>query len=214
MDQPTYIVRSLFLREFAKQLIVNYPLTPETYQSTEQLQNEPLRETIPLQTSVAQIQNKEFSASPQLEERRIILEPNLYETQNPQRIIAIKEIDNAPPMQAHSSTMPSYAMQKKQPARPLVQLSHLDQWLVDQSIESVECTGPDQTLIVKRNGTITQSSTRLTKEEIKKILENLATRAQTSFEDGILKADTKTWSIIGVVSEFGGSRFLLQKKKL
>lgn len=217
MDQPTYEIRSLFLREFAKQLIINYPLTPEPYLPAEQIQTEPLIQIPSAPTTVAQVQSKEFTASPQLEERHSALpERELYETQGPQRITAIKEIESPPvaPSMQHASTMPLYAMQRKQALPKAPQLSHLDQWLSDQAIESVECTGPDQNLIVKRNGNITQSSLRLQKEEIKTILEDLAAKAHAPFEEGILKTETKTWSVIGVLSEFGGSRFLLQKKKL
>lgn len=216
MDSPPYEVRSLFLREFARQLIINYPLGPELYTPSseqnlpEQLSNRELEKIQISQTSLAEIQNKEYLVSPQESERRITLNQQGYDLQAPQRIIAIKEIDTPPPVmpQAMSSSITSRRPQQAPP-----KMNTIDQWLTNQAIESVECTGPDQNLIIKRNGSITQSQTRLNQKEIGDIVQELASRSHASFEEGVLKGETKGWSVIGVVSEFGGNRFLLQKKK-
>ncbi|MEK6858398.1 MAG: hypothetical protein AABX53_00610 [Nanoarchaeota archaeon] len=215
MDQPVHEVRSLFLREFVKQLINNCPLTPESYVPSQEYLGE---KTIPepsksasTPVTVASMQNKEYSPSAQSAERILLPKTEGYDD-GPQKIVMIREIEEDPSrMQQHFAYRPP---QNQQPIKKPQQSSPsiVDQWLSDATIEGVECTGPDQNLIIKRNGSITQSTAHLTQSEIQKLVESLSKQANVPLTEGVLKAETPQWTVIGIVSEFGGSRFLLQKK--
>ena len=215
MEPPVHEVRSLFLREFVKQLINNYPLAPESDLSSqtyaeEKTASEPSRMTS-APVTLASIQNKEYAPSTSPLERILLPKTENYDD-GPQKIVAIREVEEEPqPMPQHftyKTPQNQQPIKKPQQAPP----SLLDQWLSDATIESIECTGPDQNLIIKRNGSITQSTAHLTQSEIQKLVEDLSRQAQVPLSEGILKAETPQWAAIGIVSEFGGSRFLIQKK--
>ncbi len=217
MDQPVHEVRSLFLREFVKQLINNYPLTPESYiPSQEYAEGKKILEPTkysPTPITLANMQNKEYAPSASSMERILLPKMEGYD-EGPQKIVTIREIEEDPaPLLvqqpfAYKQPQNQPPMKKPQQAPP----SLLDQWLSDATIESIECMGPDQNLIIKRNGSITQSTTHLTQSEIQKLVEDLSKQANIPLAEGILKAETPQWTVIGIVSEFGGSRFLIQKK--
>lgn len=213
MEPPVHEIRSLFLREFTKQLIFNYPIAPVAYlPSQEQLfeHNKATKsEIISPSTTIATIQNKEYLTSAQSE--RVIFKQEGYDVQAPNKIIAIKEIEGPPPIGQGALA----SGQKKQPSsQNKQQPGLLDQWLAKPEIESIECRGPGQNLIIKRKGAIMQDQSLLAQEDIQKIIQDLALRARTPLEEGVLKAETPAWSVIGIISEFGGNRFLLQKKKI
>jgi hypothetical protein len=81
----------------------------------------------------------------------------------------------------------------------------------DAEIEKIECPGPDKTLIMIKNNNINQTSFSFNNEEIEEIIENMAKKANISLDQGIISAKIGNWSFIGIISEFGGSRFTIQK---
>ncbi len=219
MEPTIHEIRALFLREFVKQIITNYPLGPETplpSPPTLQPLEEPSLERIRLvpqsPTIIERQVVREVAEPKQTQGRRMVVEEGEYTTAGPSMIVAIQEIDEATPAQVPLGK--GFIPVNQTPPRPKAPLlDQLDTWMADQTLESIECSGPDQKLIVKRNGSINQSTLQMTNEEIHDLVKELAERAHATLENGILKAETPAWSALAVISEFGGSRFLIQKKK-
>jgi hypothetical protein len=90
-------------------------------------------------------------------------------------------------------------------------LGKLEQLLRDQSVQSIECSGPGKNLLVKRRGQINITSINLNQEEIQKIIKNFSEKARIPVVGGILKAAVGDAVISAVISEFVGSRFIINK---
>lgn len=214
MEPTIHELRALFLREFMRHIIMNYPLSPELIAPilTFQPREEPALEQIRIVARPGTILERQVVKEPSINTagRRLVVEEGEYSTVGPQMIVAIQEIDDANPAQASPSRdfLPSQA----QPTQKAPLLDQLDRWLTDQTLESIECSGPDQKLIIRRAGSINQSTTQMTNDEIHSLINELSERAHVAIENGILKAETSAWSVLAVMSEFGGSRFLIQKK--
>ena len=93
-----------------------------------------------------------------------------------------------------------------------INLGKITQILADPSVFSVECPGPAKNLLVNRAGSIQTSSLTLTKEEIEKTMEEVSEKTRIPLAPGLFKAAFQNFIITAVLSEFVGTRFIVQKK--
>jgi hypothetical protein len=93
-----------------------------------------------------------------------------------------------------------------------INLGKLTQLLVDPSVFSVECPGPDKNVVVNRAGVPQTSAIILTKEEIDKIIDEVSDKTRIPILSGLFKAAFQDLLITAVVSDFVGTRFLIQKR--
>lgn len=84
----------------------------------------------------------------------------------------------------------------------------------DKKVEKIECPGPDKPFLILKNNMIEPIQFSLTKEEIENIIQDTATQTSTTINSGILTTKIENWSFVGIISEFGGSRFIIQKTRL
>ncbi len=84
--------------------------------------------------------------------------------------------------------------------------------LYDPSVWSVECPGPGKGILVNRAGSILTSSITLTPEEIQQVLNEFSERTRIPLIQGVFKAVYQDLLITAVISEFVGTRFVLQKR--
>lgn len=92
-----------------------------------------------------------------------------------------------------------------------LELGKLALFLKDPSIQLIECPGPGKNLLVKRYNKINITKVTLNQEEITNIINNFAQQARIPVIGGILKAAVGDLVISAVVSEFVGSRFIINK---
>ncbi len=92
-----------------------------------------------------------------------------------------------------------------------LELGKLDPFLKDPSIQSIECPGPGRNLLVKRYSKINTTKVTLNQVEITNIINNFAQQARIPVMGGILKAAVGDLVISAVISEFVGSRFIINK---
>lgn len=212
MSSSPHEVRGLFLRAFVQELIKNYPLSPEAYipsrdtNTQEMVVPEKRKDILPIPNKPA-TPPKEFNIALQKSEPEKY-DPAAYESTGPKMIVAIREIDQGPaPRQLQIS--------QTQGAAPLTQkpTNSIDQWISDPTIETIECIGPGQALTLKNNKGFMKTNTTYTQEEIKKQVEQWVREARGTLTQGIAKAETMNWTLLGILSEFGGNRFILQKKQ-
>ena len=84
-------------------------------------------------------------------------------------------------------------------------------FLRDNTIVSIECPGPGKNILVKKYNQVNVTKLALTEEEIKSIIEYYAKEAKIPLVGGILKAAVGNNIISAVISEFVGSRFVINK---
>ena len=109
-------------------------------------------------------------------------------------------------------------IQKQVEIRPEIQprpeglmLGKLESLLKDRSIQSIECPGPEKNVLIKRYNKINTTKITLNQIEITNIINNFAQQAKIPVIGGILKAAVGDMIISAVLSEFVGSRFILNK---
>jgi len=88
----------------------------------------------------------------------------------------------------------------------------LDSLIEDPSIQSIECPGPDKNLLIKKEGKIEPIALLLSADEIKSFLKKTSEKTNTSLEEGLFRAKLDSITITAVVSEFVGSKFVIQKQ--
>lgn len=178
--------RTLFLKEFVKELIRN------SYKKREAL---PYHPTVQIQ-EVQQIM-------PQKSMRIASIPVEIF----PQKIRIIPQL-TAKPAQA----------QETSPIRPVPQplpkgfsLPKIDYLIKDNSITSIECSGPNKPLLVKSFGRIYPVKEALSEEEIRKIVEMFSDYSRIPILEGIFKAAVGNMVVTSVLSDFVGSRFIINK---
>jgi len=98
-----------------------------------------------------------------------------------------------------------------QPRPKELNLGKLDRLLKDRSVQSIECPGPGKNILIKSNNKINTTKIILSQVEVTNIINNFAQQAKIPVMGGILKAAVGDIVISAVLSEFVGSRFILNK---
>jgi hypothetical protein len=83
--------------------------------------------------------------------------------------------------------------------------------LKDPTVNSIECPGPGKNLMVKRYNQVNITQNILNKDEIASVIEDFSEKARIPIVGGILKAAVGDLMISAVISEFVGSRFIINK---
>lgn len=90
-------------------------------------------------------------------------------------------------------------------------LGKLDPLIRDLSIQSIECSGPNKNILVKRYNRTNTTRIILNQSEITDIIDIFSAKAKIPVVGGILKAAVGNLVISAVISEFVGSRFIINK---
>lgn len=91
-------------------------------------------------------------------------------------------------------------------------LGRLNQIFHDPTVLSIECPGPDKNVMVNKGNRIETTSIRLTKNEVDTIMQEISSKTRIPLVAGMFKAAHKDMVITAVISDFVGSRFILQKR--
>jgi len=90
-------------------------------------------------------------------------------------------------------------------------LGKLEFLFKDASVQSIECSGPGKNILVKKYNKVNVTKIVLNQAEITDIINNFAENARIPITGGILKAAVGDFVISAVISEFVGSRFIINK---
>ncbi len=90
-------------------------------------------------------------------------------------------------------------------------LKLLGSFLVDPSVYSVECTGPGKPILVNKGGIIQTSQIILTQEAINNVIQEVSDKTRIPIVSGAFKAAFENFIITAIISEFVGTRFIIQK---
>lgn len=91
-------------------------------------------------------------------------------------------------------------------------LGKITQFLRDPSVLSVECPGPGKNIHVNRSGTIQTTPLVLSKEEINNIMDEVSSNTRIPVTSGLFRAIMNEFLVTAVISEFVGTRFIIQKR--
>ncbi|MFH1711136.1 MAG: hypothetical protein ABH840_02380 [Nanoarchaeota archaeon] len=90
-------------------------------------------------------------------------------------------------------------------------LIKIDSLINDNRITAIECAGPGKPLIVKSLGKVSPTRISLSETEIKKVIETFSKYSRIPMMEGMFKAAVGNTLITAVVSDFVGSRFIINK---
>ena len=90
-------------------------------------------------------------------------------------------------------------------------LGKIESLLRNKEIQLIECPGPNKNLLIKKYNKINTTRITLNQAEITDILYSFAKEAQIPIVGGILKAAVGDLVVSAVISEFVGSRFIINK---
>lgn len=131
----------------------------------------------------------------------------------------IKKVEETPkPIQPKPVLQPKpfnriQASQSKAPVQTNVgNISKINNIVNDPSVISMECPGPGKPILVNKSGITQTAQILLTKEEIESFLTDVSRRTKVPIVQGVFKAAIGNLIITAVVSDFVGSRFLVEKK--
>lgn len=90
-------------------------------------------------------------------------------------------------------------------------LGKLESLLKDVSIQSIECPGSGRNILIKKHNKINVTKIILSQAEIKEIINGFSEKARIPIVGGILKAAVGDLVISAIISEFVGSRFIINR---
>lgn len=102
------------------------------------------------------------------------------------------------------------SMSAQQPPTP--GLSKILPIISQPDISSVECPSPGKQLLINKYGSIQISNLSLSEEEVKQILQEVSQKTRIPVISGVFKAMFDNYIFTAVVSDFVGTRFIIQKK--
>ncbi len=111
-----------------------------------------------------------------------------------------------PRVQALTSIKP-----QAQPIPEGFSLGKLEQLIKDPSIQSIECSGPNKSIVIRRHNRLNTTRIVLNQSEITDVIDSFSVKAKIPIVGGILKAIVGNLIISAVISEFVGSRFIINK---
>src|SRR3989339_805872 len=229
-------LRAIFLREFLKAIII-YKAQKEILSNinlSEVSKNIPLQVPTPLEPMIPLVRRyKEKIIGGDIIKK--IIKPNVEKPdkkiQEPIRededqFYESMRIDQTP------QRMPSLMSQQSQrtPARGPMQrqttpimvgadfskigserLKYLIFLMSDGSVSSIECPGPGKQLILNKMGIVSPTGVSLTAEEINDIMKEISRRTRIPINQGLFKTAFDNLILTAVVSEFVGTRFLIER---
>jgi hypothetical protein len=90
-------------------------------------------------------------------------------------------------------------------------LGNLDPLILDNTITNIECPGPGKFLLVRSFGSASITKINLNEKEIREIIEKFSQYAKIPLIGGLFKAAVGNLVMTAVVSDFVGSRFIINK---
>ncbi len=84
--------------------------------------------------------------------------------------------------------------------------------LKDPSVTGIECPGPGKFILVNKSGRIQTTSLTLSEKDIDEIMSSISQKTRIPIIPGVFKAVFGNFLIIAVISQFAGTRFIIQKR--
>ncbi len=189
-------IRSEFLEIFTRKLIEN-SYNPEKDVSI-------IEETPATSVKVfAEQQSQQIIPIPPKQKPQIRQQPK---PQIPKR----KSVPQKIPQMQNSPPQRSLPTSTSAPGK--INLGKIVPFLLDPSVFSVESPGPEKNLLINKGGAIQAAPIKLSKEEIDAIMEEISEKTRIPVHQGLFKAAIQDLLVTAVISDFIGTRFIIQKR--
>jgi len=205
--------RSVFLKEFTKELILNIDQIDLRKEKTDNVENfnevsERIRKKI-----LEQIE-KEYEYS-QMRNQRI----EGFNPPMPREIIKPLPTINIAKRGNFATTIKPQAKEIQQaPVQASIKFNSTDEIIEaikrmfnDARVVLVECSGRDQFLIVRTTGRVMLTRIKLNESEIQGVIDKFSKDTKIPVINGLLNATKDNLNISAIISDIAGSRFLLKK---
>jgi len=213
--------RIIFLNRFVKEILINLS---EKERIEEKVELERLRQKLTPDNSKDIFKQMIKSVSTDDKRKQIFYRKTIPPVQIVSKPAAINPIVMQKPVEHVQRPMPPRQIPNQTP-RPLPQnmlsksppgsgesgMKKIDSLLKDISILAIECPGPGKNILLKRNNETNVARITLNQNEINMIVEDFSKQARIPIVGGILKAAVGNMVISAVISDFVGSRFIINK---
>jgi len=214
--------RSVFLKEFTKELILNIDKIDLRKEKTENIENfnevsERIRKKI-----LEQIE-KEYEYS-QMRNQTIegFNPPMPKEIIKPLPTINLAKRGNfAASIKPQIIEFPKKSAPQNQPIpqpQPSIRFSSVDEIIEaikrlfnDSRVVLVECPGTDQFLLVRTTSRVMLTRIKLTEAEIQGVVDKFSKNTKIPIINGLLNATEDNLNMSAIISDIAGSRFLIKK---
>lgn len=176
--------RTIFLIEFTKKLVLNS-------RKEEPVKEIPIVQPAPVQPA-------------QIAPRRI--PPKIPPQLPPPQTLIMPQPPKIMPLPLTAEIAPG-----AQPFPAGFTLGKLDAIISKPDVTSIECTGPEKPILTRNLGLVSTTKLVLNEEEIRKIIKTFSEAARIPLIGGVFKAAVGNLIITAVLSEFVGSRFIINK---
>lgn len=203
-------IRSLFLRKYVKNLINNIKVEPLNLdvEKKKKVKEREIPQKIEERKKISKLDSEMiFSLAPSPKKRFAPITAT-HLTINPQKLLQKKQIVRKPLFQQKTTTKSMII----KPTEGYLDLGKLNLLVSDVGVESIECLGPNKGVLVKKSGRVQRTNVILTKEEIKKVIKDFSEKTKIPLTQGTFKAILGNLIITAILSDFVGTKFILQKK--
>ena len=201
--------RSLFLKEFTKELILNIDKIDlgkegniENFDEISERIRKEILEQIEREYEYNKIKNQEI-----VPKSTIKIKP----------LPTIKE-SLKPLTKDYMKTIPNKVIPKPTIQQPPIKFNSTDEIIYeikkifnDPRVTGVECSGKDQFLLVKTATKVMSTKIKLTEEEIREVIYKFSKDTKIPIINGILNATKDNLLISAIISDVAGSKFLIKK---
>lgn len=132
---------------------------------------------------------------------------------NPSTALAAKtQSSQKMPMPAPLQNIPLSPSTQATNSINIAAMDKINPLLLDPSVQIIECPSPERPLLVNRGGLVQATNIVLSAEEIDSLLKEISQDTKIPLIPGVFKAAINNFIITAVISEFVGTRFIIQKK--
>ena len=209
-----YDVRSYFINEFVKQLILN-SRKEETYQEQLIIRNLNQPQRIPLNPIPIQLK---ITPRPIMQRRPLIKIPQPQKPIQKRQITPFRQIlkplvrPNVKEMNTRVRETPIQTPEiQPQATGETINLGKINGVLNDRRVLQIECPGPDKFILAKSSYEIQTTRILLTEQEIIDIVKTFAEQAKIPIISGLFKAAVGDFVMTAVISEVVGTRFIITR---
>ena len=222
MEKKNLEFRELLLKEFILRIVKN--ITPAQLQEhSPEIPNnfiqQPQIQTMPIQhppTQTMQVQQMPQIPQPQRFVPRISNQRFALRPQGPvsNQMFRSQQITPSSTFFQTPRQRPPQLPPPPQQAKEIPNLAFgkLGNIIRDPSVISIECQGAGKPILVNRSGIIQATPVVLTKEEIKATIDEISEKTRIPVTTGVFKAAIGGFIITAVISEYVGTRFVIQKR--
>ena len=208
-------IGEIFLKNFVKAIINNAP-KPQT-QITEQIvETELIKEISPSKKEMIQSPKIEYNPIPvpipsSQPQKRIILPSRELKLVGPQASMVSSSIYTTKEIKGTPQTLQIKPVADANKDFRELGLGKITPIILDPAVSSIECPGPNKPILVNKSGAIQTTNTILNSEEISNIMKEISLKTKIPLISGVFKAALGNVIVTALISEFVGTRFIIQK---